>query len=105
MVATCSLDKTAKIWDLRSINKCQHEINDHHDEVLDICYNSNGKLLATCSSDCTAKIWDVKNNFNLLSVMSGHTDEISKVSLAYIYSNLYINLIPSYEQITSNTHR
>lgn len=79
MVATSSLDTSARVWDLRNLN-CMHAITGHRDEVLDICFDYAGKRLATASSDCTAKIWDVSSGFDLLAVMSGHTDELSKVS-------------------------
>lgn len=78
MVATSSLDATARVWDLRTLN-CMHAITGHKDEVLDICFDYAGKKLATASSDCTAKIWDVSGAFDLISVMGGHLDEVSKV--------------------------
>lgn len=80
MVATSSLDTSARVWDLRNLN-CMHAITGHRDEVLDICFDYAGRRLATASSDCTAKIWDVSSAFDLLAVMSGHTDELSKVSV------------------------
>lgn len=78
LIATSSIDSTARLWDLRQTNVC-HVIDDHNDEVLDICFNYTGKLLATVSNDCTCKIWDVTNNFLLMSTMVGHTEEVSKV--------------------------
>lgn len=81
MVATSSLDTTARVWDLRNL-KCVHAITGHKDEVLDICFDYTGKRLATASSDCTIKIWDVSGAFDLLSVMGDHLDEVSKVKSA-----------------------
>lgn len=78
LIATSSLDSTARLWDLRH-SDCFFEITGHHDEVLDLAFDYSGKRLATCSSDCTAKIWDVSGDISLLSVMAGHSDEVSKV--------------------------
>lgn len=78
MVATSSLDTTARVWDLRNLH-CMHAITGHKDEILDICYDYSGKKLATASSDCTAKVWDMSGAFDLISVMGGHLDEVSKV--------------------------
>lgn len=78
MIATSSLDTSARVWDLRNFN-CMHTITGHRDEILDICFDYTGKRLATASSDCTAKIWDVSSSFDLLAIMSGHNDELSKV--------------------------
>lgn len=78
IIATGSIDATARIWDIRGVHSC-HIIEGHSDEVLDICFNYTGKLLATCSNDSTCKIWDTANDFHLISTMSGHTDEVSRV--------------------------
>ena len=81
MIATSSLDKTARIWDLRNVN-CLHSIAGHRDEVLDLAFNSTGTRLATASADSTAKIWDVQANFELVTIMAGHLDEISKITFS-----------------------
>lgn len=78
-IATSSLDKTVKLWDLRNV-KYPESSASHEDEVLDISFDYTGKL-ASSSSDCTAKVWDTKKNLNLICVMSGHVDEVSKVIL------------------------
>lgn len=78
MIATSSLDSTARIWDIRSA-KTMHVINSHRDEVLDVCFDYPGRRLATASSDCTSRIFDVSTDFSLISIMSGHSDEVSRV--------------------------
>lgn len=80
LIVTSSLDATARLWDIRSINTC-HVIDGHTDEVLDVCFNYSGKLLATVSNDCTCKVWNIAENIQLNSTMLGHSDEVSKVSV------------------------
>lgn len=78
LIATSSLDGTARLWDFRSL-KTLNTFTDHRDEVLDICFDYPGKHLATASSDCTARVYNVEENFEIISVMGGHCDEVSRV--------------------------
>lgn len=76
-IATGSLDKTVKLWDLRNVKYAESSAS-HDDEILDICFDYTGKL-ASSSSDCTAKVWDTKKNLRPICTMEGHFDEVSKV--------------------------
>lgn len=77
LIASSSMDKTAKIWDVR-MNSCLATLLGHDDEVLDLAFENNDKKLATASSDTTARIWDISSNFQQLALMKGHREEISK---------------------------
>lgn len=77
-IGTGSLDGTARLWDLRCIEKSRSIVG-HSDEVLDICFNYTGKLLATASADGMAKIWNLSEDNRLESTMCGHTKEISRI--------------------------
>lgn len=80
LIATGSIDATARLWDIRrGVDSTCCIIDGHQDEVLDICFNYSGTLLATSSSDCTCKVWSTKDDFRLISTMSGHVDEVSRV--------------------------
>lgn len=78
MIATSSIDATARLWDFRTINT-MHVIDGHQDEVLDVCFDYVGKRLATASNDCTCKVWNLEKDFRLMAIAAGHSDEVSKV--------------------------
>lgn len=78
-IASCSLDKTAKIWDIRMNDSCLATLTGHEDEVLDLTFDNRGKKLATASSDATARVWDVSApDFHQVTIMQGHQEEVSK---------------------------
>lgn len=82
LIATASIDATARVWDIRGgVNSSCFLIDGHRDEVLDVCFNYTGTSMATCSNDQTCKIWSTKDDFHLISTMSGHEDEVSRVCL------------------------
>lgn len=75
LIATSSLDGSAKIWDLRDLKRPLYTLK-HRDEVLDVCFDYRNKV-ATCGSDCTAKVFNPHGK--LMMTLEGHTEEISKV--------------------------
>jgi WD40 repeat protein len=56
-LATGSLDKTAKIWDVTA-GKVKRTLKDHVDAVMSVAYSADGKWLATGSMDRTVKLYD-----------------------------------------------
>lgn len=79
LVATGSLDSTARVWDLRMLHDSAHVLAGHrNEEVLDVCFDLTGNRLATAGSDGLAKVWNAKGDGQLLATMAGHKDEISK---------------------------
>ena len=72
-LATCSMDKTAKIWDTTTgLNK--YTLN-HKGEVVGVVYNKRDDIIATASFDYTSKIWDCKTG-KLLFTLSEHKGEV-----------------------------
>lgn len=104
LIATSSLDSSARVWDIRKSFNCIHSITGHRNEVLDVCFDYAGKRLATASTDCTAKVWDVIGALNLEAVMSGHTDEVSKVSI-FVNFWLYAKDVKLYLSIYFQRHQ
>lgn len=59
-IATCSRDKSIKIWFIdipKNYLLIEHIKNAHEDRILNIIYTSN-KQLISCSSDKSIKIWN-----------------------------------------------
>jgi len=60
--ASCSVDKTIRIWDIREKNKSMIWVAAHKSDVNVIAWNHQvPHLLMSGSDDCMIKIWDLKN--------------------------------------------
>lgn len=58
LVATGSMDHTAKLWDVETGQEI-FNLSGHRAEIVSLCFNTDGDKLLTASFDNTAKIWDV----------------------------------------------
>lgn len=58
---SCSVDKTVKVWDIRSPRRSKQTFTGHMGDVNGIDFMpSDGNAFATCSEDGTARIWDLR---------------------------------------------
>ncbi len=67
LVATGSIDKTIKLWDLTSAREVRTFFG-HQKSVRAIDFSKDGKLIASCGNDVMAKIWDVYTGKEIYSV-------------------------------------
>lgn len=58
LVATGSMDNTAKLWDVETGEEI-FSLNGHTAEIVSLHFNSDGDKILTGSFDNTAKIWDL----------------------------------------------
>lgn len=58
LVATGSMDNTAKIWDVETGEEI-FNLKGHKAEIVSLAFNTDGDKLMTSSFDSTARIWDV----------------------------------------------
>jgi WD40 repeat protein len=70
-IATTSLDKTIKIWDLSKYILVK-TLEGHTDQIYCIALLSDGNI-ASGSYDRTIKIWDSKNDYKCINTLNGHT--------------------------------
>src|ERR1044072_629146 len=74
-IITASVDKTARIWDLKT-GTLLHTLQGHTDRITSVCCTDD--KIITASDDTTARIWDLKTG-TLLHTLQGHTDWIRSV--------------------------
>lgn len=58
-LASCSMDMTAKVWDLNSL-RCRYTLRGHTDSVNSIEFLPYSNTLLTCSADKTISLWDAR---------------------------------------------
>jgi len=61
---TGSVDKTARLWDLR-IPGCTQMLFGHTSDVSSVAFHPSGLTFATCSEDKTVRLWDVRGDQEL----------------------------------------
>lgn len=75
LVATGSMDNTAKLWDVETGQEI-FTLAGHKAEIVSLHFNTDGDKLLTASFDNTAKIWDVCTG-QCLFTLEGHQGELS----------------------------
>jgi cytosolic iron-sulfur protein assembly protein CIAO1 len=85
ILATCSSDKTVRIWTLKSPNDyssmiCSFILENFSDRTIRcVNWSNDGKYLASSSFDSTTIIWGYnssKNEFQTISKLEGHENEV-----------------------------
>ena len=81
LVATCSGDKTAKLWDPKANLALRGVLSGHKRGVWRCAFSATERWLATCSSDKTVKVWAVQT-LACLATLEGHEDSV--LALAFL---------------------
>ncbi|KAF7554441.1 hypothetical protein G7Z17_g2906 [Cylindrodendrum hubeiense] len=81
-LATCSSDRTIKIWEL-STGNCLNVLKGHTGSVTQVVFSpfKDTQALASSAYDHTVKIWDTEHG-NCLLTLEGHTDVVTTVAFS-----------------------
>ncbi|RMF61139.1 MAG: TIR domain-containing protein [Calditrichaeota bacterium] len=60
----------------------------HLDDVWDICFSPDGKLLASASDDETIRLWSI-HNAGELATLNGHEDDVSAIQFSSLGDRLF----------------
>jgi WD40 repeat protein len=75
-LATGSVDKTARVWDLASGEEVAH--TGHAGDINSVAFSADSEQLATASYDHIARVWEVTSGGEVAylgpSVVDGSTD-------------------------------
>jgi WD40 repeat protein len=93
-VASSSLDKTIRLWDVKSGQE-DHAFSTYEVGVNYIAFSPDGTLLATAGCDRTVALWDVASGRRVRSL--NHADEVMGVAFSpdgtLLVSGGYDNLV------------
>ncbi|KAJ0412397.1 hypothetical protein ATCC90586_005417 [Pythium insidiosum] len=80
-LATCSSDKTAKVWNIEE-KGCPlvHTLQGHQRWVWDCAFSAVSSYLVTCSSDQSARLWDLSQG-EAIRHYTGHHKAVVCVAL------------------------
>ena len=80
LVATGSVDATARLWDLAD-GRLLHTFASHTNSVRDVAFSPDGRLLASASVGRTVRLWDVDTGREVRQ-FKGHRGEVHAVAFS-----------------------
>ena len=86
--ASCSADKTCRIWDLRS-GQCVKIIRAHQNDILSLDFNKYENFIATSSSENQIKLFDLRSNNDMpMMTLIGHQLAVRKIKFSPYHANV-----------------
>ena len=83
ILASCSSDMTAKLWDANNNYVCINTLRGHDHSISGILFNlPNTDIILTCSRDQTIKYWDITTGYCEKTLSNGHTEWIRCMSVS-----------------------
>ena len=68
MIATCSRDKTVKLWSLRGVASRKHTLEGHTNCVISAAFSPDDSIVLSGSKDETIRAWDQKTGDPLFTI-------------------------------------
>jgi len=78
VIVSGSLDKTVRIWDVKS-GVCRHILIGHTEPVVGVAYSPQGDRVASSGGDATIRLWDTATG-KCCQMLSGHEDVVDCVA-------------------------
>ena len=76
ILASCSYDKTIKVWSLDKEPRCLATLSAHGDAIYTLAFSPNGEILASGSNDNTIKLWSL-NTEEKPQTLRQHSDAVT----------------------------
>ncbi|ODV93533.1 hypothetical protein PACTADRAFT_52102 [Pachysolen tannophilus NRRL Y-2460] len=74
-LASCSFDKTFKIWDLEYSKNLYQQFNGHTKEIFTISHHPDGSLLSSGGLEGIGRLWDLRTGKSIMT-LEGHVKGI-----------------------------
>ena len=78
-MASCSFDRTIKIWNTES-GECVQNLEGHSGGVFRLRQLESGELVST-SDDNTIKIWNVEEGTCMRTILVGHIENVTAITV------------------------
>ncbi|KIM86959.1 hypothetical protein PILCRDRAFT_293290 [Piloderma croceum F 1598] len=81
-IASGSVDRTIRIWDIDTGNVVAGPFAEHTDAVTSVAFSPDGKHIASGAKDKTICVWDVGTSGRTVGLFAGHTGPVSAVAFS-----------------------
>lgn len=81
-LASGSLDKTVRLWDLTNPTAVPTILRGHDDLVYSVAFSPDGRMLAAGSSGGTVRLWDLQTPSATSTILRGHDLEVWSVAFS-----------------------
>jgi WD40 repeat protein len=73
------VDGSVLLWDVASLRLLQR-LEGHTDQVFDVSYSSDGRVLASSGADDTVRLWDLTTGEQIGEPLLGHSNDVHALS-------------------------